>query len=104
MAEIMNYLTDHGVMHSIRTMCFVTVVASIQYRALAENAVDAYYKLSNTRAQKQSYVFDGDYSSASEPTSNKLGLGVDLQIETFLLLLLFSYQSKCSKDGTRCYV
>ncbi|KAL9285134.1 hypothetical protein ACSQ67_024496 [Phaseolus vulgaris] len=40
------------------TMCFVTVVASIQYRALAENAVDAYYKLSNTRAQKQSYVFD----------------------------------------------
>ncbi|BAT99300.1 hypersensitive-induced response protein 2 [Vigna umbellata] len=37
---------------------FVTVVASIQYRALAEKTVDAYYKLSNTRAQIQSYVFD----------------------------------------------
>ncbi|XP_062111694.1 hypersensitive-induced response protein 2 [Humulus lupulus] len=37
---------------------FVTVVASIQYRALAEKASDAFYKLSNTRAQIQSYVFD----------------------------------------------
>ncbi|WVZ18431.1 hypothetical protein V8G54_005753 [Vigna mungo] len=37
---------------------FVSVVASIQYRALAEKAADAYYKLSNTRAQIQSYVFD----------------------------------------------
>jgi len=46
------------------------VVASIQYRALAEKAVDAYYKLSNTRAQIQSYVFDGDYSNASELKEN----------------------------------
>lgn len=38
---------------------FVTVVASIQYRALAEKASDAFYKLSNTRAQIQAYVFDG---------------------------------------------
>ncbi|KAK7348564.1 hypothetical protein VNO80_23122 [Phaseolus coccineus] len=37
---------------------FVTVVASIQYRALAEKAVDAFYKLSNTREQIQAYVFD----------------------------------------------
>ncbi|GMI74921.1 hypersensitive induced reaction 4, HYPERSENSITIVE-INDUCED RESPONSE PROTEIN 1 [Hibiscus trionum] len=37
---------------------FVNVVASIQYRALAEKAQDAFYKLSNTRAQIQSYVFD----------------------------------------------
>ncbi|KAH6831110.1 SPFH/Band 7/PHB domain-containing membrane-associated protein family [Perilla frutescens var. hirtella] len=37
---------------------FVTVVASIQYRAVAENAADAFYKLSNTKAQIQSYVFD----------------------------------------------
>ncbi|KAG2702258.1 hypothetical protein I3760_06G081700 [Carya illinoinensis] len=37
---------------------FVTVVASIQYRALAEKAADAFYKLSNTRGQIQSYVFD----------------------------------------------
>jgi len=38
---------------------FVTVVASIQYRALAESAQDAFYKLSNTRNQIQAYVFDG---------------------------------------------
>ncbi|KZV22497.1 hypothetical protein F511_19717 [Dorcoceras hygrometricum] len=37
---------------------FVTVVASVQYRALAEKAADAYYKLSNTKAQIQAYVFD----------------------------------------------
>ncbi|QCD82718.1 membrane protease subunit HflK [Vigna unguiculata] len=37
---------------------FVTVVASIQYRALAEKADDAFYKLSNTREQIQAYVFD----------------------------------------------
>ncbi|XP_058085967.1 hypersensitive-induced response protein 1-like [Magnolia sinica] len=37
---------------------FVNVVASIQYRALAEKAADAFYKLSNTRAQIQAYVFD----------------------------------------------
>lgn len=37
---------------------FVTVVASIQYRAVAENAADAFYKLSNTKAQIQAYVFD----------------------------------------------
>lgn len=38
---------------------FVTVVASIQYRALAQSAQDAFYKLSNTRNQIQAYVFDG---------------------------------------------
>lgn len=37
---------------------FVTVVASIQYQAVAENAADAFYKLSNTKAQIQAYVFD----------------------------------------------
>ncbi|XP_062194750.1 hypersensitive-induced response protein-like protein 2 [Phragmites australis] len=37
---------------------FVTVVASVQYRALADKASDAFYKLSNTREQIQSYVFD----------------------------------------------
>ncbi|KNA14364.1 hypothetical protein SOVF_108080 [Spinacia oleracea] len=37
---------------------FVNVVASIQYRALADKADDAFYKLSNTRAQIQAYVFD----------------------------------------------
>lgn len=38
---------------------FVTVVASIQYRALADKASDAFYKLSNTKEQIQAYVFDG---------------------------------------------
>ncbi|KAL8161548.1 hypothetical protein V2J09_013037 [Rumex salicifolius] len=37
---------------------FVTVVASIQYRAMGDKASDAFYKLSNTRAQIQAYVFD----------------------------------------------
>ncbi|KAG7021501.1 Hypersensitive-induced response protein-like protein 1, partial [Cucurbita argyrosperma subsp. argyrosperma] len=37
---------------------FVNVVASIQYRALADKASDAFYKLSNTRSQIQAYVFD----------------------------------------------
>ncbi|KAL8172366.1 hypothetical protein V2J09_024170 [Rumex salicifolius] len=37
---------------------FVNVVASIQYRVLSEKASEAYYKLSNTRAQIQAYVFD----------------------------------------------
>lgn len=38
---------------------FVTVVASVQYRALAEKVVDAFYRLTNTREQIQAYVFDG---------------------------------------------
>ncbi|KAJ4973902.1 hypothetical protein NE237_007076 [Protea cynaroides] len=37
---------------------FVNVVASIQYRALADKASDSFYKLSNTRSQIQAYVFD----------------------------------------------
>ncbi|KAG0494258.1 hypothetical protein HPP92_005252 [Vanilla planifolia] len=51
---------------------FVTVVASVQYRALADKASDAFYKLSNTREQIQSYVFDGKYQfiRASVPKLN----------------------------------
>ncbi|RLN18281.1 hypersensitive-induced response protein 1-like [Panicum miliaceum] len=37
---------------------FVTVVASIQYQAMEDKASDAYYKLSNPKAQIQAYVFD----------------------------------------------
>ncbi|KAL9994830.1 putative Band 7 domain-containing protein [Helianthus debilis subsp. tardiflorus] len=37
---------------------FVTMVASIQYRALSEKAADAFYKLSNTKQQIKAYVFD----------------------------------------------
>ncbi|KAG6511172.1 hypothetical protein ZIOFF_029227 [Zingiber officinale] len=49
---------------------FVTVVASVQYRALAEKASDAFYRLSNTRGQIQSYVFDGNSAQASVPKLN----------------------------------
>jgi len=37
---------------------FVNVVASVQYRAVSEKASDAFYRLTNTREQIQSYVFD----------------------------------------------
>ncbi|XP_071692592.1 hypersensitive-induced response protein-like protein 1 [Rutidosis leptorrhynchoides] len=37
---------------------FVNVVASIQYRALADKANDAFYKLTNTKSQIRAYVFD----------------------------------------------
>ncbi|KAF5457176.1 hypothetical protein F2P56_021298 [Juglans regia] len=37
---------------------FVTVVASIQYRVMADKASDAFYKLSNPKTQLQAYVFD----------------------------------------------
>ncbi|CAL5369167.1 unnamed protein product [Camellia sinensis] len=46
---------------------FVNVVASIQYRALANKGSDAFYRLSNTRTQIQAYVFDGiDQSKCSK--------------------------------------
>nr|CAB3473413.1 unnamed protein product [Digitaria exilis] len=48
---------------------FVTVVASVQYRALADRAFDAFYRLSNAREQIQSYVFDG-MIRASVPNMN----------------------------------
>lgn len=37
---------------------FVTVVASIQYRVVQENAKQAFYKLTNPKGQIQAYVFD----------------------------------------------
>lgn len=52
-----------------RQRTIVTVVASVQYRALADKASDAFYKLSNTREQIQSYVFD-----VIRATVPKLGL------------------------------
>ncbi|CAM6061573.1 unnamed protein product [Sphagnum tenellum] len=42
---------------------FVTVVASVQYRAHIEAAEDAFYKLTNPREQIKLYVFDAKYSS-----------------------------------------
>ncbi|XP_066314465.1 hypersensitive-induced response protein 1-like [Miscanthus floridulus] len=47
---------------------FVTVVASVQYRAIADKAYDAFYRLSNAREQIQSYVFD--VIRASVPNMN----------------------------------
>ncbi|KHN08709.1 Hypersensitive-induced response protein 1 [Glycine soja] len=38
---------------SLRVKLRLSVVASIQYRALAEKAADVYYKLTNTKAQIQ---------------------------------------------------
>ncbi|XLU54284.1 hypersensitive-induced response protein-like protein 2 [Arachis hypogaea] len=43
---------------------FVTVVATVQYRALADKASDAFYRLSNIRGQIQSYIFDVIRASA----------------------------------------
>ncbi|KAL2651589.1 hypothetical protein R1flu_019717 [Riccia fluitans] len=37
---------------------FVTLVCSIQYRIVRQNADDAFYELQNRREQIQSYVFD----------------------------------------------
>lgn len=50
---------------------FVTVVASIQYRALSEKASDAFYKLSNTKGQIQAYVFDGTNSFCNDKVDSK---------------------------------
>lgn len=55
----MQWLEDFDLLVFIQDNVFVTVVASIQYRALADKAEDAFYRLSNTRAQIQAYVFDG---------------------------------------------
>ncbi|KAH9547897.1 hypothetical protein CY35_11G059500 [Sphagnum magellanicum] len=46
---------------------FVTMVASVQYRAHIETAEDAFYKLTNPREQIKSYVFDVKYSSLCGP-------------------------------------
>lgn len=56
------YIVVNGwLFYFVQDNVFVTVVASIQYRALAEKAEDAFYKLSNTRSQIQAYVFDGTF-------------------------------------------
>ncbi|KAM3732046.1 hypothetical protein ACB098_11G030900 [Castanea mollissima] len=56
---------------------FVTVFTSIQYRALSNKAADAFYKLSNTRAQIQSYVFD-DHESCGRGTRKGIFLSANL--------------------------
>lgn len=48
--------------YDVQDNVFVTVVASVQYRAHVETAEDAFYKLTNPREQIKSYVFDGKCS------------------------------------------
>ncbi|KAG9145685.1 hypothetical protein Leryth_022108 [Lithospermum erythrorhizon] len=67
---------------------FVIVVASIQYRAVAENAADAFYKLSNTKAQIQAYVFDVIRASVPKleldtvfEQKNDIAKGVETELE-----------------------
>lgn len=55
----------YHVLNNLQDNVFVNVVASVQYRALAEKASDAFYRLSNTREQIQSYVFDGKAATCS---------------------------------------
>jgi hypothetical protein len=63
-----------GAIGILQDNVFVTVVASVQYRALADKASDAFYKLSNTREQIQSYVFDGTLSLSFSSSSLCLAL------------------------------
>ncbi|KAI3847692.1 hypothetical protein MKX03_009641 [Papaver bracteatum] len=70
---------------------FVTIVASIHYRALPEKAEDAFYKLSNTRGQIQAYVFDAIKSTVPKLMLNEVfeqkydvAKAVDEQLETAL--------------------
>lgn len=56
-SSVISLLT--GIVIFFQDNVFVNVVASIQYRAVADNASDAFYKLSNTKGQIQAYVFDG---------------------------------------------
>lgn len=41
---------------------FVSLICSVQYRVVRQNADDAFYELQNPKEQIQSYVFDGKYS------------------------------------------
>lgn len=54
------FLMPNAMLYDVQDNVFVNVVASVQYRALADKASDAFYRLTNTREQIQSYVFDGN--------------------------------------------
>ncbi|KAL0428409.1 UNVERIFIED_CONTAM: Hypersensitive-induced response protein-like protein 2 [Sesamum latifolium] len=82
---------------------FVTVVASIQYRALAGKASDAFYKLSNTKAQIQAYVFDEIeliYYQYIEPLFMLLLKGLYFNINN---LNVVSHKGKCAETGFGFY-
>ena len=48
----------------------MTVVCSIQYRVVRQNADDAFYELQNPREQIQAYVFDGEYPEENQMVIN----------------------------------
>ncbi|CAH1428393.1 unnamed protein product [Lactuca virosa] len=67
---------------------FVNVVASIQYRALADKASEAFYKLTNTSTQIQAYVFDVIRASVPKlnlddvfEQKNEIAKAVDRELE-----------------------
>ncbi|KAH9773740.1 Hypersensitive-induced response protein 2 [Citrus sinensis] len=68
---------------------FVNVVASVQYRALAEKASDAFYKLSNTRSQIQAYVFDGIFLCSFVFSTVSFMEFIYNFLEQFILLLKY---------------
>ncbi|GMP78699.1 hypothetical protein CsSME_00034532 [Camellia sinensis var. sinensis] len=60
---------------------FVNVVASIQYRALANKGSDAFYRLSNTRTQIQAYVFDAKPRHDAFEQKNEIARAVEDELE-----------------------
>lgn len=57
---------------------FVTVVCSIQYRVVRQNADDAFYELQNPREQIQAYVFDGEYPEEYQMIISQLHHSIEI--------------------------
>jgi len=70
---------------------FVTVVASVQYRAHIETAEDAFYKLTNPREQIKAYVFDGkDFS------------GVKVSILFYGIYCIVVFDNRACRISVKC--
>lgn len=67
---------------------FVTVVASVQYRAHIETAEDAFYKLTNPREQIKAYVFDGE--KLSDVKGSVMFYGTSCDIWYLIIVLVIS--------------
>ncbi|KAD4586685.1 hypothetical protein E3N88_24286 [Mikania micrantha] len=85
---------------------FVTVVASVQYRALSEKAADAFYKLSNTKQQIQAYVFDVIRASVPKLQlddvflqKNDIAKGVEDELEKAITLFLYLFKISNAMSG-----
>ncbi|KAB1206599.1 Hypersensitive-induced response protein 1 [Morella rubra] len=86
---------------------FVTVVASIQYQALVDKAAYAFYKLRNTRAQIQSYVFDVIRASVPKleldsvfEQKNEIAKAVEEELEKVFISLFASHVSIWVRDSS----